>query len=190
MLNLFSHLLTTTSEIPSSLKVLYGFPSHVSRTRLRMGTVQTDVTSLASIPHCAIQLRAGKLMTSTAVAVLVVTGGERRGSLKRYRQDFVNSHLTMITPLFSTVHTLMSERLWCKLTPAFRTQNATCLNSFLHLIRKTNVNIAKITEKGSPASRLTKNPCYQKCSISILATKLSEPCIHSYLTIEFHPCNT
>ena len=105
------------------------------------------MTSLArTLPHCAIHLRAGELMTSTRVAVVVVAlvkmrRGQGSGLSLRLTRFHVRSHLTMTVWLFSPLSTFMTERLRCKLTPtslrsAFRTQSATCLNGFLHLIRK------------------------------------------------------
>ena len=159
--------------------------------------VEKNVTSLArTLPHCAIQLRAGVLMTSTRVAVVVVTvvsmrmrrvgGGRGSHTSNRFR---VRSHLTMTVWLFSPLSAFMIERLHCKLTPtslrsAFRTQNATCPNGFLQLLRK-DLHFQRLLKHEYSrkwfSDQLThEKSSKQKRSISIMTTKLTTPYIHTY----------
>jgi len=117
-------------------------------------------------------------------------GRGRRSGLSQTMNRFrVRSHLTMTVWLFSPLSTFMIERLRCKLAPtsirsAFRMQSATCLNGFLHLVRKDctfrDCSNHEYSRKCFSGQLTDGKSCTQKRSTSIMATKLTKPYIHTY----------
>jgi len=95
--------------------------------------------------------------------------------------------------LFSPLSAFMIERLHCKLTPtslrsAFRTQNATCPNGFLQLLRK-DLHFQRLLKHEYSrkwfSDQLThEKSSKQKRSISIMTTKLTTPYIHTYWNLQ------